>query len=307
MAGDVEKLSLRRLELPIQKFVKVAIPTDLERLKKHQINIEKYQRFKQWEKLHQEHINARRTVQQLRANIREMEKLCQRVRTEDALSLEKIVNPIREQASSAVTEFLSLHAEASEQLRLQEVDVNCLNSPLTRSHTTEGMCFSDPSVLDSVSHPLAQVQLPLPDIPEDQNAAESWETLEEDLMELNGLVNEFSILVHSQQEKIDSIEDHVNSAAANVQEGTKNLGKAAKYKLAVLPVAGALIGGVVGGPIGLLAGFKAAGVAAAVSGGILGFAGGNFIQKKRKQQIEVNLKQLSSSCPDLKCQSEKKC
>ncbi|XP_028673235.1 syntaxin-17 [Erpetoichthys calabaricus] len=307
MAGDVEKLSLRRLELPIQKFIKVAIPTDLERLKKHQINIEKYQRFKQWEKLHQEHINARRTVQQLRANVREMEKLCQRVRAEDALSLEKIINPIREQASSAVTEFLSLHAQSSEQLSLQDIDVNSLNSPLTRSHTTEGMCLGDPSVLDSVSHPLAQVQLPLPEIPEDQNAAESWETLEEDLMELNGLVNEFSMLVHSQQEKIDSIEDHVNSAAANVQEGTKNLGKAAKYKLAVLPVAGALIGGVVGGPIGLLAGFKVAGVAAAVSGGILGFAGGNFIQKRRKQQIEVNLKQLSSSCPDLKCQSEKKC
>ncbi|MBV96068.1 Syntaxin-17, partial [Eschrichtius robustus] len=86
----------------------------------------------------------------------------------------------------------------------------------------------------------------LPEIPRAQNAAESWETLEADLIELSQLVTDFSLLVNSQQEKIDSVEDHVNSAAVSVEEGTKNLGKAAKCKLAALPVAGALIGGVVG-------------------------------------------------------------
>ena len=55
-----------------------------------------------------------------------------------------------------------------------------------------------------------------------------------------------------QQEKIDSTEDHVNSAAVNIEEGTKTWGKAEKYKLAALPVAGALRGGVVKGQIGLL-------------------------------------------------------
>lgn len=41
MSEDEEKVNLRRLEPAIQKFIKVAIPTDLERLRKHQINIEK--------------------------------------------------------------------------------------------------------------------------------------------------------------------------------------------------------------------------------------------------------------------------
>uniref|UniRef100_A0A8D0H8B6 STX17-like N-terminal domain-containing protein n=1 Tax=Sphenodon punctatus TaxID=8508 RepID=A0A8D0H8B6_SPHPU len=41
MSEDEEKVNFRRLEPSIQKFVKVAIPTDLERLRKHQINIEK--------------------------------------------------------------------------------------------------------------------------------------------------------------------------------------------------------------------------------------------------------------------------
>lgn len=72
--------------------------------------------------------------------------------------------------------------------------------------------------------------------------------------------------------------------------------QAATYKLAALPVAGALLGGIVGGPIGLLAGFKVAGLAAALGGGVLGFTGGKLIQKKKQKMI----KDLSSaSCPDL--------
>ncbi|KAK6491720.1 syntaxin-17 [Huso huso] len=307
MADDVVKLPLRRLELPIHKFVKVAIPIDLERLKKHQINIEKYQRCRQWDKLHQEHIHASRTVQQLRANIREMEKLCQRVRGEDTLALDKIILPVRQQASTAAVEFLRQHSESAEELSRQYNAAANQHSSLTRSLTDQGNLYSGSSAPEEGgSQAMVQMLLPFPEIPKDQNAAESWETLEEDLIELNGLVNEFSEVVHSQQEKIDSIEDNVNSAAANVQEGTKNLGKAAKYKLAVLPVAGALIGGVVGGPIGLLAGFKVAGLAAAVSGGLLGYAGGNLIQKNRKTRIDQDLKQLSISCPALNDQSDSK-
>lgn len=79
--------------------------------------------------------------------------------------------------------------------------------------------------------------------------------------------------------------------------------QAAKYKLAALPVAGAVIGGVVGGPIGLLAGFKVAGIAAAVGGGILGFTGGKLIQRRKQKMLE----QVSSSCPELSHQSAKKC
>lgn len=96
MADESNKLTLRRLEAPIHKFINVALPTDLERLQKHHNNILKvtpqtwrrdlmyalqysgqqmdnqyflslyfsqYQRSKQWDRLHKEHINASRTVQ----------------------------------------------------------------------------------------------------------------------------------------------------------------------------------------------------------------------------------------------------
>lgn len=45
MSEDEEKVKLRRLEPAIQKFIKIVVPTDLERLRKHQINIEKVSFF----------------------------------------------------------------------------------------------------------------------------------------------------------------------------------------------------------------------------------------------------------------------
>lgn len=279
MAGENNRLTLRRLEVPVHKFIKVAIPTDLERLQKHHNNILKFQQCQQWDKLHDEHINAIRTVQQLRANMREMEMLCGRVRVEDASALEKLVCPIRERAAAAVQDFLLLHPTPEPQ---------AANSPASDTP------YSSHHDVNEDEELMSEMQIQLPAIPADQIAAESWENLEEDLRELGGLVTEFSLLVHSQQEKIDSIEDNVNTAAANVEEGTRSLGKAVGYKLAVLPVAGALLGGVIAGPLGLLAGFKAAGLAAAIGGGALGFAGGNMVQKHRKANLDLQMKQLTA-------------
>ncbi|XP_028282108.1 syntaxin-17 [Parambassis ranga] len=290
MAEEGNKLTLRRLEAPIHKFIKVALPTDLERLQKHHNNILKYQRSQQWDRLHQEHINASRTVQQLRANIREMEKLCSRVRAEDAAALEAFVKPVRDRASAAARDFLLLHSNPVLQ-----------PSPASPPATQPSSCVSSSCNSDDNEgeEPVSgrQIQLHLPEIPADQSAAESWDNLEEGLKELCGMVTEFSLLVHSQQEKIDSIEDNINTAATNVEEGTKSLGKAVGYKLAVLPVAGALLGGVLGGPLGLLAGFKVAGVAAALGGGALGFAGGNLVQKHRQAQVDLQMKQLTAPPP----------
>ncbi|KFQ85398.1 Syntaxin-17, partial [Phoenicopterus ruber ruber] len=238
-------------------------------------------------------------LQQLRANMREMEKLCLRVQQEDIPVLQRMINPVKEEASFAIKDFLQLHSESAEELKKQLEGQE--DASLTRSATVGGETLHNTEVKDG-SQSLIQICSRLPEIPQEENAAESWETLEEDLIQLNQLVTEFSLLVSSQQEKIDRIEDHVNSAAVNVEEGTKNLGKAAKYKLAALPVAGAVIGGVVGGPIGLLAGFKVAGIAAALGGGILGFTGGKLIQRRKQKVIE----QVSSSCPKLSRQSAKK-
>ena len=74
--------------------------------------------------------------------------------------------------------------------------------------------------------------------------------------------------------------------------------------MALLPVAGALLGGVLAGPLGLLAGFKAAGVAAALGGGALGYAGGNVVQKHRRAQVDLQMKQLTAPPSEEAAESE---
>ncbi|XP_035381969.1 syntaxin-17 [Electrophorus electricus] len=289
MTDEAGKLTLRRLEAPIQKFLKVVVPTDLERLRQHQHNIEKFQRGAEWEKLHQEHINASRTVQQLRSNLREMDKLCGHVRSADATALQKLVQPIQDRASAAAQNFLQLHSSS----------VNHPGPRPQQTISTNTQSASDTPNSDGevggARMPVTQSQLFLPAIPPDQNAAESWDSLEEDLLQLNGLVNEFSSLVHAQQDKIDSIEANVSIAAANVEEGTRSLGKTAQASLLVLPVAGAVVGTVLGGPLGLLAGYKVAGLAAALGGALLGFTGGNLIQRRKRERVEHQLLQLQDT------------
>ncbi|XP_051922081.1 syntaxin-17 [Hippocampus zosterae] len=298
MAEGRTKLTLRRLEAPIHKFIKVALPTDLERLQKHHNNILKYQQSQQWGRLHQEHINASRTVQQLRANIREMEKLCGRVQAEDAAALEKLVKPVKDRASAATRDFLQLHSNAA--LQVTPLPPPDFALPSGRGPSTQHA--GDDMDEESVSG--WQIHTQLPEIPVEESAAESWDNLEEDLRQLSGLVSSFSVLVHSQQEKIDSIEDNVNTAAANVEEGSKSLGKAVGYKLAILPLAGALIGGALAGPLGLLIGLKTAG-AAAVGGGALGFAGGNLVKNHRKNLLTLQMKQLTVPPSDVRSSKDK--
>lgn len=269
MEGE-QKVPYRRLENAVLKFTKVVIPTDLERLKNHQLNIEKYRKCKAWDQLHKEHINAGRTVQQLRANIKEMETLFLKVRNEDIQTLTTVLQPVKKMALDSISDFLELHSKSVENLLINEKSLCEEQNSISKE-----VCIKDSE--SQIDAPFLQIQ--------DQIASESWNSLEKDLLDLNEIVNEFSHLVYTQQEKIDSIEDHVNTAAVNVEEGTKNLGKALQYKLSVLPAAGALIGSIVGGPIGLLAGFKVAGIAAAIGGGFLGFTGGKMIQRK-KENVE---------------------
>lgn len=75
------------------------------------------------------------SLQQLRSNLREMEKLCGRVRSAEVEDLEKLVQPIRDRASTAIQEFLQIHSDA--------IDRPCLHETIgTASDKLHSMCFS---------------------------------------------------------------------------------------------------------------------------------------------------------------------
>lgn len=102
-----------------------------------------------------------------------MEKLCARVRAEDAEALEVLVQPVRERALAAVRDFLLLHSR-----------------PLSPPP-------SPPAVAQTSSRgggeeertSVRQSQLQLPEIPASESAAESWDNLEEVSTTLPGIFN----------------------------------------------------------------------------------------------------------------------
>lgn len=59
-----------------------------------------------------------------------------RVRQEDAPILQRMINPVKEEASFAVKEFLQLHSESAEELRRQFGGLE--DASLTRSATVGG-------------------------------------------------------------------------------------------------------------------------------------------------------------------------
>lgn len=111
-------------------------------------------------------------LKQLRANLREMEKLCARVRAEDADALEALVKPVRDRALAAAQNFLLLHSNPVSQLTPPPTPGSQTSSCASSSSYADGEVGEEP-VSDR------QIQLHLPEIPADQSAAESWDKLEE--------------------------------------------------------------------------------------------------------------------------------
>lgn len=108
-----------------------------------------------------------------------------------------------------------------------------------------------------------------------------FENLQREVEDLHLMFNQLSTEVHTQGEQIEVVTENVEETQVNVIEGERQLHKALKYKKAMYPVCGALIGTCVGGPIGFIAGLKAGGLAA-IGCGILGFTGGTVLKKNEE-------------------------
>lgn len=102
-----------------------------------------------------------------------MEKLCSRVRPEDADALEALVKPVRDRASAATRDFLLLHSNPVP----QPAPPSPPPAALPSSNVTSG--YNAGNDADEEPMSCGQIQLYLPEIPADQSAAESWDNLEE--------------------------------------------------------------------------------------------------------------------------------
>ncbi|CAG5118763.1 unnamed protein product [Candidula unifasciata] len=335
-SAEITKYSIKRLELSIKKFVKV-LDIDLDRLFKHTANISRLTNAEDWNGLHKEQVNATRTIQQIKANIREIEKARNQVKNEDLPEFDAKVQEVKSKAVFAMEEFMNFIG-FEQKLSPQNTQpdssggisigpgkadaphaVNHLSSHSQQrdyfltSEEQSGFMYdsfdsgSYQSPYGSLPNSLAIIPAPLLTtslhvVPQNSQASASWEQLQENIVELNELVHEFATNVEQQGEVISNIEDNIESAHENVREGTHHLAKAAKYKSVLFPVVGAVVGGIVAGPIGLFAGVKIGGLAGAV-GTAVGFAGGRFMKKHQQKISDLELRNLSDkrslSLPDL--------
>ncbi|CAL1534905.1 unnamed protein product [Lymnaea stagnalis] len=308
--GEMTKYSINRLELSIKKFVKV-LDIDLDRLYKHTVSITRLTNAEDWNNLHKEQVNASRTIQQIEANIREIEKARNQVKDEDLVHFDQRVKDVKVKALEAMKEFLKFAGNQNARTDLphgshdpgdkitQEAHQAVPRSP-ERVHTSTTQGLEDAVDAHDDTHPpygsltaeFSRQELVLHVVPQNSEASASWEELQENIMELNGLVHQFSDRVEEQGVIITNIEENIESSHQNIREGTQHLAKAASYKSALLPVVGAVVGGVVGGPIGFVAGLKLGSVAG-VAGGVVGYAGGRYIKKHQEKISSVELSNLS--------------
>ncbi|CAC5416269.1 STX17 [Mytilus coruscus] len=287
---EIPKFPIQRLEPSIQKFLKV-IEMDLDRLHKHRLNIEKYSRLQDWTNLNKEQINTTRTVQQIVRNIKEIEKTRRQVQDSDLHKFDEKIEDMKNTAIRSIKEFAEIESNEAETSPESQEDGN-LSHPLM-----PGKHSADPNRESSVEIGIEQLQIN-PKIIEDTEAMESWENLHQNLMELNTMIHHFSTEVHSQQEKVDNIQDNIETAHQSINEGTRSLGQASKYKAAIFPIAGAVIGTIMAGPVGLVAGAKIGGVAGAVGGGIAGFAGGKIVKSRQDNITNIEMSNLSEKSKD---------
>ncbi|KAK6165853.1 hypothetical protein SNE40_022683 [Patella caerulea] len=285
-----QKYPIRRLEHSVKKFVKV-LEIDLDRLDRHRQNIERLSIQEKWTSLNKEQINSSRTVQQIKANVREIEKARAQIVDEDLHKFDDWIEEVKLKAIKAVEEFILLSQSGSSSPTEETTESSSSSYNIRRPNipADEIISCSLPNASD-----ISQIQImanPHPTTINPETVA-SWEHLQEDLVDLNTMIHQYSAVVQEQEEKVDTIEDKIETAYTSVQQGTSSLGQAAKYKAAIFPVAGAVIGGVLGGPIGLVAGLKLGG-AAAVSGGVVGFFGGRYLKKRQDKVTEVELNNLS--------------
>ena len=109
--------------------------------------------------------------------------------------------------------------------------------------------------------------------------AEEIENICDDINQIHEIYNDLAVIVKSQGEDINQIEENADDAIKKTEQGVQYLLKAREYQKHgfKLVLAGAIIGAAVGGPIGLAAGLKLGSIATGFGGAVLGGVVGKII------------------------------
>ena len=278
----IQKTNLQRFDVTLRTFTRITIPTALERLRMHCVNMEKYYDERLWRELNAEQVNAEITVQHLKESIQDIEQTRKQVPLNGLSDFDRRVGPSYDKALTAIDSFMKFQTKYN---------------PVASVAGEENIKEDDDSMGLEMHGKLFNEE-----IAPDEATVHSWDDLQKSLVELNDIIHDFSHLVHEQQSAVDTIESNIEHAQVNVHEATHEIGRAAKIQGMLLPAVGAVVGGVVGGPVGMLAGFKAATLLTAVGGGVIGYKATSYIKNKRNEAVDSELEKLTDgNNPDDVC------
>jgi len=315
MESSQSKLSFKRFELPIQRFSKTALPLYINLLNKHEQDISQFRSNKEWDKVRRETLNAQRTISQLEAAVREVDEVRQLLNPEEAREFDKQIKPHKKKAVDFINKFTEICNTVN---GIQEITPETLETE--QSHSGLRLQYKDEFLPEEIEVERRKAQL------------ETYENLQQDISDLQELFINFSENVHvslifhlvhisefqlkviciflsytyffqAQSELVEKIEENVEVAQENVQEGERILSKAAKLKTTLYPITGALIGTCIGGPVGLVAGLKF-GSMAAIGGTVLGFTGGQVVKKWQENEGDQSQIVRSQTTTDLETESK---
>ena len=230
-------------EISARRFAQDAVPHSLGLLRNHKTNIEKGLALRDWEKIQREEINAARVINELKNLLLEMEDLRDRVKDEEVAKFDAVTNKPRQEAIECIQEFVELK----------------LRSPSKSSSTrSSGACDNDGDVIfvTDAGIPTLQSDFQLNDhqLKAREEVLRECEELRQNVEDLQGMFYNLHGQVAEQAPSVQVVHDNVEEAEVQIEQGSLQLQKALKYKKAMYPLCGALLGSCVGGPVGMIAG-----------------------------------------------------
>ncbi|EDV26861.1 uncharacterized protein TRIADDRAFT_54205 [Trichoplax adhaerens] len=277
MAMAEDKYSLRVIERSLNAFTEVAIPTNLDRLAKQKENIIKFRDIGDWGRLRREQLHVVNTLNQLKATLKELDKTRCQVKDEDLAKFDQRVKVVKEKAFDSIASFEIIQSDIKREIDEVSEDKTASKRAIHRNTGAD----------DDNGE---QIQLSI--IEEDRKEIKaSWEKLEKNLLEVKELSETYVTMLREQGETIESISDNIDCTQSNLQRGNLSLAQAGKYKYALIPVTGAVVGAAVGGPaVAVYSGIKLLGLAAGVAAGLAGYAGGSLIKNRNQRAIDKTVK-----------------
>lgn len=156
----------------------------------------------------------------------------------------------------------------------------------------KGKCASSPgSPLSPTSTAIAELLSPVDNATERARRQEQLMQLHSAVAEVRSLFAELQQEVAAQHQSLDTIEQHVGHAVAEVCAGRRELVRASEYqgrRVGLgLAVAAGLVGALLGGPVGAMLGGKAAMALGAGGGALLGLSAGKRIHGRMYRHAEA--------------------